>query len=299
MYPNKGTRQYAAIAAAILASSGAAWALVLTLERALDSIHLGGVSLPELSLWEEFLPGSLRYAVIGGLIAGAWLYFRAEEEGAAAAHQCDVEAAQLEAQAAQARLQVLEAQIEPHFLFNVLATVRRLYETDTETGDRMLGNLMRYLTIALPQMRLSGSTLAREVALADAYLDLQSIRMGRRLTYGIEIPPSLRDASMPSLMLSTLVENAIKHGIAPLPAGGSIAITAREENGLLRVDVTDTGRGFVETAGGGTGLANIRARLAGQFGRDGRLMLSRVEPHGVSVSIVLPLSMATASATTT
>jgi hypothetical protein len=290
-YPVQGARQYAAIAVTILISGSAAWSLVLVAEHAWDTMQAVDVPVPDLALW-SFVAGSFRYTVLGALIAGTWLYLRAEEAGAAAAHRCDVEAAQLEAQAAQAQLQVLEAQIEPHFLFNVLATVKRLFETDAEAGGRMLDNLMRYLTMALPQMRESGTTLGREAALAEAYLDIQKIRMGRRLACHLDIPSSLQDAPMPSLMLATLVENAVRHGIAPLPEGGSITISARVQAGCVHVRVADTGRGFVATSGAGTGLANIRARLIALYGDDGRLALAALEPQGVAATLIVPLSRA-------
>jgi hypothetical protein len=284
----RSIRQYVAIAVAIVASSVATWGLALAVDSAWETMGREGIPF-EYSFW-LLVAGSLRYAVLGALVAGAWLYFQAEEEAAATAHRLDLEAAELEAQAAQAELLVLEAQIEPHFLFNVLATVKRLFETDVPRAERMLDDLMRYLAIALPQMRASTSSLGREAALAGVFLDIQKIRMGRRLAYVVDIPPRLAGASMPPLMLPTLVENAVRHGIAPLPEGGSITIRAREEDALLHVEVSDSGRGFVATSGNGLGLANVRARLAALYGSMGHLGLSRVDPHGVCASITLPLS---------
>ena len=223
------------------------------------------------------------------LVAGYVFYLRAQ------AAQEEVRAAELrrgalETQQMATQLRLLQAQVEPHFLFNTLSNVRRLCQSDAVAGRAMLAQLTRYLRAALPRMRENETTLADEIDLVSAYLGVQKVRMGARLETSIDAPAPLLGARVPSMMLATLVENAIKHGIAPLPAGGSIVIAAREEHGDLLVDVTDTGRGFVETAGGGTGLANIRARLSTQFGRDGRLALARVEPHGVSVSIAFPLS---------
>jgi sensor histidine kinase YesM len=127
----------------------------------------------------------------------------------------------------EARLLMLQAQIEPHFLFNTLATVRRLYQTDAAAAESMLDNLMRYLAVALPQMRANDSTLGREVALAEAYLGIQQIRMGSRLVVAIDVPGGLREARLPPMMLLTLAENSIKHGLNPLPEGGYIHISAR------------------------------------------------------------------------
>jgi LytS/YehU family sensor histidine kinase len=189
---------------------------------------------------------------------------------------------------AEARLQVLQAQIEPHFLFNTLANVRRLYQTDLAAGRAMLDNLMRYLEVALPHMRAERSTVAGELSLVEAYLHVQRIRMGRRLTFRIDVPAPLHALEVPPMMLLTLVENAIKHGLNPLPEGGAIEIRARREGDRLRLDVTDDGRGFQATSGGGTGLANIRARLAAMHGDEASLTLTENEPHGVTATLELP-----------
>lgn len=289
LYPRTGWKQYVAVALAVLLACSIgtvariAWATQGTFSQphpeGFDQVHFLGLFFPQL----------LRHMLLAGLLAGTYVFLRAEAESEATAHECDLEAAQLDEQAAQSYLQVLEAQIEPHFLFNALATVKRLFQTDPENGDRMLDSLMRYLAIALPQMRTGESTLGREAAQAEAYLQVQQIRMGRRLAYRFEIPESLRDARMPSLMLPTLVENAIKHGLGPLPEGGSIAIGARADGNRLHVDVSDTGRGFVQSSGAGTGLANIRARLATKYAPEGRLTLAPRQPHGVTVTITLPL----------
>jgi LytS/YehU family sensor histidine kinase len=199
----------------------------------------------------------------------------------------------------EARLQVLQAQIEPHFLFNTLATVRRLCQTDAVAGDSMLENLMRYLGVALPQMRDTDSTLGREIALAEAYLGIQQIRMGRRLEFTIEVPEALRRAALPPMMLLTLAENAIKHGVSPLPEGGLIRVSARVDGGQLRLEVADSGQGFVKTSGGGTGLANIRARLAALYGPEAQLRLALGDPRGVTATIDLPYALAATSATPT
>ncbi|HZP65246.1 MAG TPA: histidine kinase, partial [Rudaea sp.] len=186
---------------------------------------------------------------------------------------------------------MLQAQIEPHFLFNTLANVRRLYQTSPDDGATMLDNLMRYLAVALPQMREADSTLGREAALTAAYLEIQRIRMGRRLAFDIDVAQPLRQARIPPLMLLTLAENAIKHGLAPLPEGGHIAITANTDGRELQVRVADSGRGFTQSSGGGTGLANTRARLAAMHGAAARLTLALNTPRGVVATIAVPLSV--------
>ncbi|HTS20880.1 MAG TPA: histidine kinase [Casimicrobiaceae bacterium] len=237
-----------------------------------------------------------RYLLLGALLAAVFVYFRGAEDSEAARHQAEVDRARLAQQMDEARLLMLQAQIEPHFLFNTLATVRRLYQTDAAAAESMLDNLMRYLAVALPQMRASDSTLGREAALAEAYLGIQQIRMGRRLRFAIEVPFELRDAPLPPMMLLTLAENAVKHGLNPLPEGGFIRISARVDGGQLRLEVADSGRGFVKDAGGGTGLSNIRARLFGIYGQAARLRIGANKPRGVTATIFLPYAIATTSA---
>jgi LytS/YehU family sensor histidine kinase len=197
----------------------------------------------------------------------------------------------MDRETAEARLQMLEAQIEPHFLFNTLAHVRRLYETDRDAGVRMLHNLRDYLSIALPRMRDGAATLGREIDHVASYLDIQQIRMGHRLAYAIDVPDALRDARLPPLMVLTLVENAVKHGLTPLPEGGHIDVRATATGTRLRIDVVDTGRGFAKSQGSGTGLANIRARLASAYGPSARLSLALGPAGGVIATLELPLEV--------
>jgi signal transduction histidine kinase len=282
--PRRGTRQYAAVFIAV-GVAAAASVLALTiweLPEDFAPFHF----LEELPL--SVGPDWARYSALGMLIAGAWLYVRAEAEQASALEQVALDSARMDQQAAEARLQVLEAQIEPHFLFNTLANVKRLYDTDRVNGARMLRNLREYLAIALPQMRATESTLGREIDHVTAYLNIQQIRMGRRLAFTIDVAEPLRNARMPALMLVTLTENALKHGLAPSREGGRIDLRASTEGDRLRVQVADTGQGFVKSAGGGTGLANIRARVAVLFGNAASLSLALNAPRGVIATIVLP-----------
>ena len=165
------------------------------------------------------------------------------------------------ARAPEARLQVMQAQIEPHFLFNTLASVRRLYQVDRGSGRAMLQHLVRYLTASLPRLRESRSTLERELALALAYLNVQKIRMESRLTFEVDVPRPLEAHVVPPMMLATLVENAVIHGVSPLPDGGRIRISARAdaENSCSKSPTRCWPAGHL---GGGVGLSNIRARLA-------------------------------------
>ena len=195
---------------------------------------------------------------------------------------------QLEKNVLEARLQLMQAQVEPHFLFNTLANVQHLVETDPSSASRMLDSLIRYLRAALPQMREAATTLGREVDMARAFLEIQSVRMGSRLDFAIEVPEALRARAFPPMMLISLVENAIKHGVDPCCDAGRIVVRAVEADGRLRVSVSDTGEGVKPKKGGGVGLTNIRERLKALYGGTARLTLEENDPHGVVASIEVP-----------
>ena len=180
-----------------------------------------------------------------------------------------------------ARLQLLRAQIEPHFLFNTLANVRSLARIDRLAAIAMLDHLMRYFSEALPKLRQEESALSDELLLIDAYLRIHQIRMGSRLTYELQVPEQLAVERIPTMLLLTLVENAVKHGINPALDGGSIRVSASRESGNLVLKVTDSGKGLSATAGHGTGLANIRRRLSMLYGDEAVLSLTPAAIRGV------------------
>jgi len=232
----------------------------------------------------------LKLALPWGLAAGTWYFSRRAELHASALRTAELDRRRLETGMIEARLQALQAQVEPHFLFNTLAHVKRLYRTDPALARQMLDAFRAYLYSALPQMRETGATLGREIDLARAYLDVQQVRMGRRLKVSVEAPKSLRAHPFPSMMLISLVENAIKHGLNPLLQGGAISIAAMQIDGTLSVSVADTGRGIDDQLGSGVGLSNIRDRLAALFGPGAGLLLSPRAPHGVVATIKIPLA---------
>jgi sensor histidine kinase YesM len=233
-----------------------------------------------------------RYAVLAALLTVALEFNRRETEKIAAAREAEREQALAEGDMAEARLQVLLARVEPHFLFNTLANLRRLYQQDRAAGRLMLESLRRYLEVALATLRQPATTLQHEADLVRAYLDIQRIRMGKRLEFSIEVPPSLGAHPIPSMVLLTLVENAIKHGLNPSPRGGAVRVSAVREGPRIAVSVADTGTGFRSGAGGGTGLANIRARLGTKYGSKAQLHLENNETGGATATIVLPLAVA-------
>jgi signal transduction histidine kinase len=226
------------------------------------------------------------HVIVAGVLG--YYFLLREEEVAASLHREQMRRIDLDRELAEARLQLMQAQIEPHFLFNALANVRRLYQTDAPSARAMLDQLSRYLGAMLPRMRSTESTLGQELALALAYLHVQKIRMGARLTVVSAVPESLQSLPFPPMMLVTLVENAIRHGVSPLPQGGEVRIAATHADGRLRVQVSDTGRGLAESSGSGVGLANISARLATLYGTGAQLLLAENAAGGVTATLDLP-----------
>jgi sensor histidine kinase YesM len=217
-----------------------------------------------------------------------YFFFTREEDSVARLHEEEMRGEALTRELAEARLSVMQAQVEPHFLFNTLANVRRLFKTDPAAAHAMLEHLSRYLGAMLPRMRQTDSTLGHELTLALAYLEVQKIRMGARLTIRADVPEALEHVAFPPMMLVTLVENAIRHGLTPLPEGGEVRIHARNVDGKLRVQVADTGAGLSESSGPGVGLANVRARLTTLYGGNARFLLAQNPGRGVIATIELP-----------
>ena len=191
-----------------------------------------------------------------------------------------------------ARLNLLHAQVEPHFLYNTLASAQVLTRTDPARADAMLGNLIQYLRHSLPRTEDAPSTLGEELERARAYLDILAIRMGPRLALQVDVPDELRRLVFPPMMLQTLVENAIKHGLEPKPGGGTVWILARAIDNAAAVTVADDGRGFsLETAGTGIGLRNVRERLRLGYGSMASFAIVANFPSGVAATIMVPLAL--------
>ncbi len=188
-----------------------------------------------------------------------------------------------------ANLRMLQAQIEPHFLFNTLSNIVSLIETQPAKGKSMLLDLTKYLRISLSRTLPEKTTLDQEIAMIKAYLNIQKIRMDERLNFKIDVPNNMRQQSFPPMLLQPLVENAVKHGLEPKVDGGEIGIRATEENSLMRIEVADTGLGFSDFNKSGVGIANVRERLALLFGEKGRLKIEENKPHGVRVTIEVPI----------
>jgi len=220
---------------------------------------------------------------------------RAELVAHQATQRADTE--QLERTVLEARMQALQAQIEPHFLFNTLGSIDQLIQTDPPRASKMQQSLIRYLRSAMPQMR-DGSrpTLGQQVDLSTAFLEIMAMRMEERLQYEVNVPEGLKSAIFPSMMLQTLVENAIKHGLEPRATGGKMEIGAEIADGQLAVHVLDNGLGFAPKSDGGVGLANIRERLKVLYQGRAELIISVPPTGGTLATIKVPYEVAPATA---
>ena len=193
-----------------------------------------------------------------------------------------------EKKAAEANLKLLQAQVEPHFLFNTLSNVLSLLDTNPERGKSMLVDFIHYLRASLSKIRMKQATLGQEMEMIQAYLSIFKVRMGDRLKYKIDLPKNLETISFPPMLMQPLVENAIKHGLEPMIAGGEIIISGTGKDGILRLMIADTGMGFKEERASGSGLSNVRERLSALFGENGRLILEENQPHGLKAIIEVP-----------
>jgi hypothetical protein len=202
----------------------------------------------------------------------------------------------IERQALQAQLRLLQAQIEPHMLFNTLANLQGLIAIDPERATTMLDQLIQYLRATLGASRAENTLLADEFAAIEAYLGLMQVRMGARLSYRCSLPDGLRAARLPAMLLQPLVENAIIHGLEPKMDGGEIRIGVSARDGRLEITVTDTGLGLghadAATRGHGVGVATTRERLQVLYGERASLTLSPATPNGTVARLTLPLETA-------
>ena len=226
--------------------------------------------------------------LIAPVLALGALYRERDAQARCEQLEFELERSALEKQALDARLQLLHAQVEPHFLFNTLANVQALVESGSPRAAPVLDNLIGYLRAAMPRLDDKDATLASEATLVRRYLELMQMRMPDRLAFSIDIDPELRSLRLPPMTLLTLVENAVRHGIDPSEAGGRIEVGARRRaDAAVHLWVEDSGRGIDEAKRPGTGLMNLRERLRAALGPAARLELHAVDPHGVRAAITL------------
>jgi hypothetical protein len=245
----------------------------------------------EQSALAPLLTSALRWGAVAFAVASTYYLWRSSTDSGEQLRQESLRRQSVEQHLANTRLAALRKQIEPHFLFNTLATVRRLHQTDPAAGAGMLASFIDYLRRVLPMLECSEVPLGDEINLIRAYLAVIQSRMMGRLAVTFQVPGNLREVRFPPLALATLVENAIKHGLAPLPSGGTLSITASSHDGQLEVVVADDGVGLKADSGGGTGIGlyNVRARLATLYGAKAALQVQANHPTGVCATVRLPL----------
>jgi two-component sensor histidine kinase len=226
---------------------------------------------------------SLLVTVMAG-VAGTYYFYSANrsryfERKMAEEHQ----------HANEARLKLLEAQLEPHMLFNTLANLRALIATDPARAQQMLDHMIAYLRATLNASRSTSHTLEDEFERLRDYLELMAIRMGPRLAFTLDLPPALARQPVPALLLQPLVENSIKHGLEPQVAGGRITVSARREQHQVVLEVADTGIGLGDANGAkGFGLAQIRERLAALYGPAAAIEFVAGDARGTRASVRFP-----------
>jgi two-component sensor histidine kinase len=199
----------------------------------------------------------------------------------------ELERSEYQRRESDARLRQLQAQVEPHFLFNTLANVQALVDSNSPQASKVLNSLIAYLRAAVPRMHSQSATLETEAELVRAYLEIMQMRMPDRLQYAIHLEPQASSLQCPPMTLLTLVENAVRHGIDPSETGGRIDVDIWMREGQCVMRVKDTGVGLKQTNRGlGTGLSTLRERLKLAMGPEARLTLTEIAPHGVCAEIV-------------
>src|SRR5882757_7967517 len=248
-------------------------------EERVVHVRLGNY-MPQLAFLFILLSTAIKIAYAG----------RVKAEAKAAEAQEVAEAESLKRQVTEARMAAMQAQVEPHFLFNTLASIDHLIEVDPTRASRLQKKLIALLRASMPAMRDKATNLGRELEVVRPYLEILKVRMEERLQPQVDVPEGLYSADFPPMMLQSLVENAIKHGLEPKAEGGSLSVSAEVAHGKLHVGVADTGVGFARaaTAGTGTGLNNIRERLKLIYGDAAELRIAPNAPTGTRVTIVVP-----------
>lgn len=205
------------------------------------------------------------------------------------AFKFELERSEFERRESEARLRLMQAQVEPHFLFNTLANVQALVDSGSPQASKVLTSLIAYLRAAVPRMQSPDTTIDNEVELVRAYLDLMQMRIPDRLQYAIHLDPGAGRLHCPPMTLLTLVENAVRHGIDPSESGGRIDVDIWLRDGRCVMRVTDTGVGLKQTGRGlGTGLSTLRERLKLAFAGEARLDLTEMQPRGVCAEVSFP-----------
>lgn len=235
------------------------------------------------------LPVGALIAVLMITVLGIIARRQAREADAARQQEKIAEAGRL---VAEARLRALQAQIEPHFLYNTLANVVSLIGPAPDQARHMLERLIDFLRASLTASRAEHASVGAELDLAGAYLDVLAVRLGRRLRYRIEADPACRGCPIAPMLVQPLVENAVMHGIEPKVEGGEIVLRAHRDERTLCIEVGDDGAGLGHAPprpGGGVGLANLRERLRSLYGKNAQVQLIENKNGGVTSRLLLPI----------
>jgi signal transduction histidine kinase len=272
----------------------AAWFIAVLIGAAFDRFYGNDLLQTFYVRFRVTLVAGLSAGVLYAAIVGAIVYLRtqhvsiANKKLAEAKKESDVSR-----QLTETKLRLLQAQIEPHFLFNTLASAQQLASKGAPDAAQLIGHLVRFLRISVPSMRDERGALQREFEQINAYLAIMKTRMGDRLQFSVSAPPELDQMSLPPALTMTLVENAIKHGIEPSRDGGRVDVSAAHTNDCITISVVDTGVGLAATAteketGSGLGLSNVSQRLRAIYGGRAALSLKENAPHGCIATLTIP-----------
>ena len=246
-------------------------------------------------LWNDIdRMGGMAKLIFIGLLLGPWIAMTAllRQRDSTVRNQAqafELQRSELERNALDARMQLLQAQVEPHFLFNTLANVRELVDSGSPQASSVLDSLIDYLRAAVPRLHDPSTSLNQELQLVRAYLEVMRMRMPDRLEFALHVDAEAASLQCPPMSVLTLVENAVRHGIDPTENGGRIDVFVRLEKGRCQIEVRDSGKGLQTSSTGlGTGLATLRERLQLVFGGDAHLQVVAIQPHGVCARMDFP-----------
>ncbi|MGY0615105.1 sensor histidine kinase [Vibrio sp. FJH11] len=272
---------------------------MMEISISLSACLLFGVTNAQFWLGDYFgISGMLSVGLMGLLFSAmCYFYFHSREKQAIAQRELETikrEKAEQERALVLSQLKQMQSQIEPHFLFNTLANISALMSQDVDKAKQMLEQLTALLRATLKNSREARTTIENEIALIDAYLAIQQIRLGDRLSYSIEVEDGLGQIELPPMMLQPLVENAIIHGIEPKREGGEVNLRIKCEHQLLQVEVRDTGVGLNHVSqhcGSGIGLNNLKQRVDALYSGKGLVLISEPVEGGVSVRLSWPIEL--------
>jgi sensor histidine kinase YesM len=244
------------------------------------SVEESGFALFRRMFFNRIIVSFLTSAIIAGLSFAVTNYERYRDR--------ELRARELEARLAQSQLQVLEMQLNPHFLFNALQSIAELMHSDVDAADRMIGRLSDLLRVSLSRFGVHELALRDEIDFLRKYLAIEEIRFSDRMRVEFDVGADVLDAAVPNLILQPLVENAVKHGVARRLEPSRVRIAAHRSNSSLLLEVSDDGPGVSTAQGERVGLANTRARLDQLFGADHRFVLDRAPSGGMRVELSIP-----------